>query len=406
MSIGEPGIRGSAEVADRAWGFVLAVFVVSRLFYLISGTLLVKVVPIDLFQRDSSTDIPFGTLNIWTRMDGDHFLNIAESGYENEKPAHFPLYPLLVRFSAELLGGPISRGSLSTYGVIVSLVAFFFALYFVYRVAEQNWGVRVAEGTTLTLAFFPTAFFFNAFFSESLFLMLSAGAIWAARVRKDLPLACLFAMLATPTRIVGVLLLIPLAYEWWRNRHEYGSRAVSYLAFVPVGLATYATYLWWRFGNPLLFYSGQADWGRAPIWATNAATEVFRLAYENARALFDPANYEPFGFDRLVIALSGQNYLYNLVFFLFALTVLAVGWRLLPAGLGVYGIALIVVSVLSPPLDNPLMSMPRYVLVAFPLFIVLGALLKDRRLLAGWLLASAAISLVFTALFVGWYFVA
>ena len=138
----------------------------------------------------------------------------------------------------------------------------------------------------------------------------------------------------------------------------------------------------------------------------NASTEAFRLAYENARALFDPVNYEPFGFDRLVIVLSGQNYLYNLVFFLFALAVLVVGWRLLPAGLGVYGIALVVVSLLSPPLDNPLMSMPRYVLVAFPLFIVLGALLKDRRLLAGWLLISTAVSLVFTALFVGWYFVA
>jgi hypothetical protein len=130
------------------------------------------------------------------------------------------------------------------------------------------------------------------------------------------------------------------------------------------------------------------------------------LAYENARLLFDPATYESFGFDRLVIVLSGQNYLFNLVSLLFALAVLAVGWRTLPVELGVYGFALVVVPVLSPPIDNPLMSMPRFLLVAFPLFIVLGALLKDRKLLAGWLSVSPVVSLVFTALFVGWYFVA
>jgi len=52
------------------------------------------------------------------------------------------------------------------------------------------------------------------------------------------------------------------------------------------------------------------------------------------------------------------------------------------------------------------MGTPRFVLAAFPLFVVLGTLLKDRRLLAGWLLASIGASLGFTALFVGWYVVA
>jgi len=46
------------------------------------------------------------------------------------------------------------------------------------------------------------------------------------------------------------------------------------------------------------------------------------------------------------------------------------------------------------------------VLVAFPLFIVIGALLQDRRLLGGWLILSTAFSLVLCALFVSWRFVA
>jgi hypothetical protein len=46
------------------------------------------------------------------------------------------------------------------------------------------------------------------------------------------------------------------------------------------------------------------------------------------------------------------------------------------------------------------------VLVAFPMFIVLGALLKRTPYLVGWLVLSAAVSLVPCGLFVTWRFVA
>jgi hypothetical protein len=52
------------------------------------------------------------------------------------------------------------------------------------------------------------------------------------------------------------------------------------------------------------------------------------------------------------------------------------------------------------------MGLPRYVLVAFPLFVVLGVLLEERRILGIWLTLSAASSLVLCALFVTWRFVA
>ena len=79
---------------------------------------------------------------------------------------------------------------------------------------------------------------------------------------------------------------------------------------------------------------------------------------------------------------------------------------MLPTEFKAYAFMLVAVPILFAPPDNPLISTPRFVLAAFPLFVVLGTLLKDRRLLAGWLLASAGASLVFSALFGGWYFVA
>ena len=224
------------EVTGRAWGFVLTVFAASRLFYLIAGSLLAPIIPVSPLQRQTSL-FPFDTLSIWANFDGEHYVNVAESDYAQDSPAFFPLYPLLMRLVATLFGGPVSREALSVYGVLISLIAFLFALYFVYRIAEEGWGARVAQGTVLALAFFPTSFFFNAVYTESLFLALSAGAVWAARVRKDLLLASALAGLATATRSVGVLLLIPLVAEW-SDRQEYGWRAV-YLALVPSGLVAY-----------------------------------------------------------------------------------------------------------------------------------------------------------------------
>jgi hypothetical protein len=132
---------------------------------------------------------------------------VAEGGYDEESQACFP-YPGLVRLAAALFGGPVSPGALSFCGALISLVAFCFALYFVYRIAEEGWGTRAAQGVVLSLACFPTSFFFNAVYTESLFLALSAGAVWAARVRNDLLLDSFLAGLAAATRSVGVLLLI------------------------------------------------------------------------------------------------------------------------------------------------------------------------------------------------------
>jgi hypothetical protein len=402
------------EATGKAWGFVLVVFAASRLFYLISGALLVEAVPVHPFQSQT-LDVPFGTLSIWAHFDGEHYTRIAESGYgatsstlpsryDLASPVFFPLYPLLTRSIADLFGGPVSLGALSAYGVLISLVAFCFSLYFVYRIAEEGWGVRAAQGTVLALAFFPTGFFFNAVYTESLFLVLSAGAVWAAGVRKNFFLACLLAGLATATRNVGVLLLFPLVGEW-AERRWYGWRT-AYLALVPAGLVAYMAYLWWRFGNPLLFYSEQVMWNREPAGA-NGLTDALRLAYEDALVLFNPANYEPFGLGQLVQVVDETNHLYSLVFLLFALVVLGAGWWLLPTDLWIYGVAILLVPVLFGSATEPLMSVPRFVLVAFPLFIVLGAtVLEERRVLVGWLLASAAVSLVFTALFVSWHFVA
>jgi len=101
--------------------------------------------------------------------------------------------------------------------------------------------------------------------------------------------------------------------------------------------------------------------------------------------------------------LERANSVYNLAFLIFAIVVLLAGLRELPVSLS---LLLIVPPALYGTPDIPLMGIPRYVLVAFPIFIVLGLLARKKLLFAGWLIMSIIVSLILCALFVSWRFVA
>ena len=388
--------------------FVLVVYAASRLFYLISGSLLAYLVPTSSFQR-ITLDMPSGSMNIWSHWDGEHYVTLAMGGYlhppDNVSPAFFPLYPLLLRSFAELFGGPISKEALSVWGPLISLLFLPFALYFIYHIALEGWGERVARGTVLILALFPTTFFLNAAYTESLFLALSAGSMWAMRVKKDLLVACVLAGFAAATRNVGIFLVVPLMYEWIKDVERSRWQGV-YLLLAPGGLFAYMVYLWVRFGDPLLFYSAQESWGRQATGPLDTASRAWRAAVEGAGRLLDPDLWAHPTLGNAANQLAGASNLFNLAFFVFAMVVLLAGSRYLPLSLTIYGLLLVAPATLFGTPGSPLMGTPRYVLVAFPVFIVLALLFRNRVLLGGWLVVSTLLSLVLCGLFVSWRFVA
>jgi hypothetical protein len=388
--------------------FVLAVYAASRLFYLISGSLLAYLVPTSSFQR-ITLDMPSGSMNIWSHWDGEHYVTLAMGGYlhppDNVSPAFFPLYPLLLRSFAELFGGPISKEALSVWGPLISLLFLPFALYFIYHIALEGWGERVARGTVLILALFPTTFFLNAAYTESLFLALSAGSMWAMRVKKDLLVACVLAGFAAATRNVGIFLVVPLMYEWIKDVERSRWQGV-YLLLAPGGLFAYMVYLWVRFGDPLLFYSAQESWGRQATGPLDTASRAWGAAVEGAGRLLDPDLWAHPTLGNAANQLAEASNLFNLAFFVFAMVVLLAGSRYLPLSLTIYGLLLVAPATLFGTPGSPLMGTPRYVLVAFPVFIVLALLFRNRVLLGGWLVVSTLLSLVLCGLFVSWRFVA
>jgi Mannosyltransferase (PIG-V) len=388
---------------------VLAVYATSRIFYLVAGSLLAGYLPAGGFYW-LTPDVPLGRLNIWAHWDGAWYSQIAAEGYTTHaSTAFFPLYPLLMRSFAELFGGPLSLGALSLWGVLISLMALPFALYFIYEIALDGWGQRTARVSVLCLSFFPTTFFLNCAYTESLFLALSGASLWAMRVRKDMLLACALAGFAAATRNVGLFLVVPLALEWLRGgagREYVWWRAAACLALAPSGLLWYAVYLWLRSGNLFLFYSAQSYWSRRPTDPLTFASGVFTEAYEGLRGLFRPQPLANTALEDIMGRLNGTTDTYDLLFLVFAVALVVLGLRVLPFSLSAYAFLLVVPAMFFGKPETPLMGFPRYVLVAFPLFIVLAVLLKERRLLAFWLVLSTVLSLVFCAEFVSWRFVA
>ena len=341
---------------------------------------------------------PPGLLSYWAHWDGAWYSEIATRGYEKHAPestAFFPLYPMLVKLGSVLPGGP------AVWGVLISLLCTVFALFFVYRVAENLYDVRDARAATLVLAFFPTAFFLNAVYTEALFLALTAGAVWAARVHRNLVLAGLLGALAAATRNLGVLLLIPLFFDWLRHRREFGARGLAGLAQVSAGLVAYAVFLRERFGDPLIFARQQsAYWERELTSPLTTMAKAWHTAGDGVRYVLDPSALfigAPAG-----PSLEASNTL-NLAFLIFFLLLILVGFAVLPPGLSIYTFLIVLLPVLTPAPEFPLMSLPRFILGAFPVFLVIGYLLSRGRLaLLLCLLLSSGLGVALTALFTAW----
>jgi hypothetical protein len=398
--------RVDLRVGVATWPFVLAAWASSRLLFLTAGALghayLSPVAP------GGYPVEPSGTLNYWAHWDGGWFSSIAQYGYGGNGhgptpwPAStnfFPLYPMAIR-AATLIGGGQALA-----GVAVSLAASLAALYFLYELSRDLFDVEVARAATLAVAFFPTAFFFNAVYSEGLFLAAAIGSVWAARVRGDFVLAAGFGCLAAATRNVGVLLLLPLVHEWVRQRGRRDWLGAAPLALVPAGLLAYMFWLWRWSGHPLLFSTVvRQTWGRRLANPVDTVSRAWDAASIGAHWAAHPV---------AVLSTSATNPFWNAMDtfnfgFLVLLGALLVGTLVrVPRGLALYALAAAALPVLTPPSVAPLASLPRYFLASFPVFIFLGTLLARRRLvLMGWLLVSSALGILFALFFTSWRWVA
>jgi hypothetical protein len=294
----------------------------------------------------------------FARWDSVWFLSIARDGYtEAADSAFFPLYPLLVG-----LGG----GSVVA-GVVVSLLCLAAALWLLHRLVALDFGDEVARLCVLLVAVFPGAFFFSAVYSESLFLLLSVASVYGARTGRW-ELAGIAGVLASATRSAGVLLVVPLALLWWRTRPRPPEGAV-WIAAVPLGLVAFCAWLEAELGDWSLVFDAQDAWGRklaVPFAdAVDAAwTGARQIVEGEARTwpVFDTAWFD--------VGL--------LVLLVLALVALAGAFLRLPLAYAAYAAAALALPLLFPADGQPLMSLPRFLAVLWPLHLWAAVVLVGR----------------------------
>jgi hypothetical protein len=302
--------------------------------------------------------------DVWARWDSVHFLRIAERGYSSTEAAFYPLYPGLLAGAGRALGGHYVLA-----GILLSLVAALGAFVLLERIAEERLGGDGARRAVIYLAFFPTALFLQAVYSESLFLFLCLGA-FALAERDRIAEAGVVVGLALLTRPTGIALVPPLVLIGRR-------RSWQLTTALPVA-AAYPLLLWWKVGDPWAFARAEGTWHRhlSPAGPLGGIWDGLRAGWAGIEQVASGSNAHvywtavgPADSTPLRTAVINLVLLGFLVLFI-ALTVIA--WREVGAPYGLFSALSLALPLSVPSSRWPLLSVPRFGLVVFPFFLALA----------------------------------
>ena len=206
---------------------------------------------------------PFGSESIFRYWDAAHYASITAVGYHGPLWGFYPLYPLLVRIFAPAMG---LHGRPDIAGALLSTLLFGTFCFIQARFTEQRdenmrWLVPMSAGGWLIFLFSPASYIFHTNHTESLFLLLSFGALLASREKRWITAASLAGLCAL-TRNQGVIVAVVVAVdamlqrEGWRKRLTVFALCAitSFLIF-----ACYPLYQYYKTGDPVLFLRRQSS---------------------------------------------------------------------------------------------------------------------------------------------------
>jgi len=261
-------------------------------------------------------------------------------------------------------------------GLVVAGLGYIAAMIGLERLVARDFDRPIARRTVVAISIWPAAFFFFVPFTESVFLATTVWALLGGRERHWW-WAAAAALLASLTRIQGVFLVLPLAWEafqaWRERRPELASRVGPTVRALAVpGLAVLAPIA--GFGAFLALskvWTGQTPLDTQDAWGGknfHPPWDVFAAAWQWTIDHHDP--------------LQALN-LMTLVLFLI---LLLVGVKRLPLSYTLLAAPqiLLIATRIQP---TPLTSTARLVAVVFPAFVVLAEV-KSPRLQLAWVVAS------------------
>jgi Gpi18-like mannosyltransferase len=301
------------------------------------------------------------------RWDSFWYATIVNDGYKYngndliyQPVVFYPLYPLIAK-TLTIFTGVDSLVALLVVANVTALLSVPLLLKFV----RQDCGNQVAFLTIAFLSFFPTSLFLSAGYTESLTLLLILCFFLSLKGEHYI-LAAAFAGLASAARSTGVVLLPVLILEVWRKFADDQRRFFPYALFCSIlatsGLWLYMLYLWSAFDSPFAFATGLAAW-------ENGQGGGFTHKFISALLL---KGFFPLRLPIWPITL-------DVWFFLLFLTLILVHRKWLPTSLYLFALGVLMLpyfTISGGPIK--FRSMTRYILLAFPVFIVMAKSCKNR----------------------------
>ncbi len=325
---------------------------------------------------------------LWARWNSEHYLKIATQGYSFYGPDlnFFPFYPLTIWLFS--FGLP---AFMPWAGFLISNLAFILAGLLLWDQVSSDFDETVAWATLITLSLFPTAFFFSAIYTESLFLLL-AVLVYFFSARKQYLYAGLCVSLASITRIPGILLIViplieigvnkPPRWRWWGLMTGLLSS---------VGLIFYGGYMWLTQGNPFTFLiTEQIYMKRSLTWPGKSLLDALGVILWG---------YGGFEHNRLMRMIMLQDFLALSLFF--ACAVLSIFLLKRKSLIIYFWLVILMLLVSHGPFTLGVYAMARYVLLLFPGFMVMGLLLARLPRLKWLVWAVSGTGLMFLTLWFG-----
>lgn len=312
--------------------------------------------------------------------DGWHYLSIATTGYHFPNQAFFPLYPLIIRGLDFFL--PL------TLAYRVNLLLLPLLLICLSRLIRRI-GLKNEIYALMTFLFFPTSFFLQANYAETIFILLSVLFFLGLFEKKDW-WTISGAALATATKPQGVILVIIYLLKLLQDSKNNLRDLKTGLAILvkgtvaSSGLLFYFAYLHLRFGTFQVFFEAQREWFRG---GSNVLVNFWTTFTEAWRMLTIYVQNFP-----LI-----QRQILDLAVLAFFIGLLIWTRRKLRWELWLYSFLII----LMPLLAGGTISLPRFALLAYPLLLVFGDTLKDKPLL---LLSYFGLSITLQVLFILMFF--
>ncbi len=306
----------------------------------------------------------------WLRWDAVWFRRILVQGYLpwDGSTSFHPLYPglswLLYRLGLDPLLSLLITASLAS-------LAFFLVFH---RLASLDLEPGEARGALLLLATFPAAVVLFAPYTESLFLLCSALAFLALR-RRHRSLAALAAFLAALTRQQGLFLVLPLAWDAWQvSGRSLGGIGRNWKAWLgtlapPAGLLCWSVYRISILGEGGLDLSSPQGLIYSAFLSPSAekvvAGQAFRWPWQALWLAISRVLHAP-----------EINVILNLGLGLGFVIAFALAWKYIGIPERLYSLAVVLVSFCVTTGEFAYISLPRHLLLAFPVFIGLAAALK------------------------------